>query len=113
MCFTCIKIFPIDKLVGINFDSTFLSSLLAYNSVQIEILRTELHGFSDASNLAYGANIYLRTLCKSCLIEVNLICSKSQIAPIKIINIQRLKLLGNLLLSRLIKISLKRRIKAS
>ena len=111
MCFTCIKIFLIDKLVWTNFDSTFLSSLLAHNSVQIEILRTELHGFSDASSLAYGANIYLRTLYKSCLIEVNLICSKSQIAPIKIIDIQRLKLLGNLLLSRLMKISLKSRIK--
>ena len=79
-----------------------------------EIFRTELHGFSDASSLAYGANIYLRTLYKSGLIEVNLICSKSRVAPIKTITIPRLELLGNLLLSRLmdsVKLALKEELK--
>ena len=59
-----------------------------------EIFRTELHGFSDPSSLAYGANIYLRTLYKSKLTEVNLIdCSKSRVAPMKTITIPRLELL--------------------
>ena len=40
--------------------------------VEYEILGTMLHGFSDASSLAYGANSYLRTLSKSGLIEVSL-----------------------------------------
>ena len=79
-----------------------------------EIFRTELHGFSDASSLAYRANIYLRTLCKSCLIEVNLICSQTRVVPIKTIAIPRLELLGNLLLSRLmhsVKLALKEELK--
>ena len=58
-----------------------------------ENFRTELHGFSDASSLAYGTNIYLRTLYKSGLTEVNLTCSKSRVAPMKAITIPRLELL--------------------
>ena len=79
-----------------------------------EVFRTELHGFSGASSLAYGASIYLRTLYKSGLIEVNLICAKSCIAPIKTITIPRLELLGNLLLSHLmdsVKLPLKEELK--
>ena len=79
-----------------------------------EIFRTELHGFSNASSLAHGANIYLRTLYKSGLIEVNLIRSKSRVAPMKTITIPRLELLGNLLLSRLmnsVKLALKKELK--
>ena len=58
-----------------------------------EIFRTELHGFTDASSLAYGTYVYLRTPYKSGLIEVNLICSKSRVAPIKTITIPPLELL--------------------
>ena len=59
---------------------------------QNEIFRTKFHGFSDASSLAYGANIYLLTLYKLGLIEVSLICSKSRVGPTKTITIQRLKI---------------------
>ena len=78
-----------------------------------EILRTELHGFSDASSLTYGANIFLRTLYKSGFNEVNLICSKSR-APMKTITIPRLELLENSLFSRLmdsVKLALKKELK--
>ena len=79
-----------------------------------EIFRTELHGFSDAINLGYGANIYLCSLYKSDLTEVNLICSKSRIPPMKTITIPRLELLRNLFLSHLIgsvKLALKEELK--
>ena len=59
-------------------------------------------------------NIYLCTLYKSDLIELNLICSKPRVAPIKAITIPHLELLGNLLLSRLmdsVKLALKEELK--
>ena len=76
-----------------------------------EIHGTELHSLSDANSLAYGADIYLRTLCKSGLIKVNSIFSKSRVAPMKTITIPCLELL-DLLLSRLMNSfnGLKRRI---
>ena len=60
--------------------------------------------------LGYGANIYLPTLYKFGLIGVNLICSKSRVAPMKTITILRLELLGKLFLSSLmdsVKLALK------
>lgn len=40
----------------------------------------ELHGFSDAAKRAYGAVIYVRTVCAEG-VYVSLLCSKSRIAP--------------------------------
>ena len=65
------------------------------------VVECELHGFSDASEKAYGANIYLRSQTKSGAIQVTLVASKSRVSPIKCVTIPRLELLGNLLLSRL------------
>lgn len=62
----------------------------------------ELHGFCDASEIAYGAAIYLRTTDSSSVIRSRLMCSKSRIAPIKPMTTPRLELNAALLLSRLI-----------
>ena len=60
----------------------------------------QLVGFSDASKLAYGAVVYLR--CESeTEIDVNLIMSKSRVAPLKVQSIPRLELLGALVLSKM------------
>lgn len=64
------------------------------------VLAVEIHAFSDASKLAYGTAIYLRVKRESC-IEVNLITSKSRVAPVKEITLPRLELLGALLSARL------------
>ena len=61
----------------------------------------QLHGFSDASPLAYGACIYLRAIRQSGSICCSLVTSKSRVAPLKSITLPRLKLMGNLILARL------------
>ena len=66
-----------------------------------QLEKLELHGFSDASLQIYGTCMYLKLIFKSGTISVNLVNSKSRLAPIKGSTIPRLELLGNLLLSRL------------
>ena len=63
----------------------------------------ELHGFSDASLQNYEVPIYIRSISKGDNVSVNLIASKSRLAPMRQNAIQRLELLGNILLSRLMK----------
>eukprot|EP00794_Sanderia_malayensis_P017865 gene17865-19646_t len=61
----------------------------------------QLHGFSDASQVAYGAAVYLRIEMFS-TVSVKLIASKTCIAPIKGTTIPRLELMGALTLAELI-----------
>ena len=62
--------------------------------------RIELHGFSDASQCAYAACVYVKsskgneTICR-------LAMSKNRVAPKKSLSIPRLELMGALLLARL------------
>ncbi|GFY00631.1 reverse transcriptase domain-containing protein [Trichonephila clavipes] len=59
----------------------------------------EIHGFSDSSEQAYDACVYVR--CKDCFgnFSVHLLCSKSRVAPVKCVTLPRLELLGAVLLS--------------
>ena len=61
----------------------------------------ELHGFSDASEHAYAAAIYLRTVYVDGTISTSLIASKTRVSPVKKQSIPRLELLGALILTRL------------
>jgi len=61
----------------------------------------ELHGFSDASQLAYSACVYLRTISNG-QSAVKLVAAKTKVAPIKPETIPRLELCGAKLLSKLI-----------
>lgn len=61
-----------------------------------------LHGFSDASQHAYAAALYLSSTYLDGHVEVNLLCSKTRVAPTKKQTIPRLELLGALILARLV-----------
>lgn len=66
----------------------------------------ELHSFSDASQSAYGACIYMRSIDSNNQVSVQLLCSKSKVSPIKPMTMPRLELCAALLATRLCKIVL-------
>lgn len=61
----------------------------------------QMHGFCDASERAYGACIYLRSVDDQNNCQVSLICFKTRVASIKLIIIPRLELCAALLLAKL------------
>ena len=62
----------------------------------------QLHGFSDASEDAYAAVVYLRSIDQDDGVHISLVIAKSRVSPIKCISIPRLELCGALLLSQLL-----------
>ena len=72
------------------------------------VVRRELHGFSDASTVVYGACIYLKSIRKSGKIDIRFVAAKSRVAAPKKSkkgqSIPRLELLGNLVLCRLMSV---------
>ncbi|XP_063617952.1 uncharacterized protein LOC134790896 [Cydia splendana] len=62
----------------------------------------EIQGFCDASNEAFAAVVYLRTIDGEGNVHVSLITSKTKVAPIKQISIPRLELCGAVLLTKLL-----------
>ncbi|VEN58681.1 unnamed protein product [Callosobruchus maculatus] len=62
----------------------------------------QLHGFCDASERAYGAVVYVRSVDAQENCFVNILCAKTRVAPLKQVTIPRLELCGALLLAQLI-----------
>ncbi|XP_073959790.1 uncharacterized protein [Choristoneura fumiferana] len=63
---------------------------------------TELHGFSDASNVAYSAVVYSRVIDAHGEVHVVLVGAKTRVAPVRQISIPRLELCGAVLLTKLL-----------
>ena len=64
-------------------------------------IEVQMHGFSDASEKAYGACIYLRSTDALGKHHISLVCSKSRVAPVIPVTLPRLELSAALLLARL------------
>ncbi|KRZ71018.1 hypothetical protein T10_9429 [Trichinella papuae] len=62
-----------------------------------QVNRIELHAFCDASELAYGAVVYLRLETSGRLTLVNFITAKTRVAPVKRLTLPRLEIMGALL----------------
>ena len=75
----------------------------AYDSNDGNATSHELHGFSDASQDAYGCCVYLKPTVDSGIATPSLVASKSRVAPLKKKTMPQLELLGAQLLSRLLK----------
>ena len=74
-----------------------------FNNTSNNLKSAELHCFSDASDRAYAAVINLRSTYDDGRIDVNLVASKTKVAPLKKQSIPGLELLGATILTRLVK----------
>ena len=73
-----------------------------YSPKDVTIVYQQLHGFCDASELAYAGVVYFRMVDTTGHIHTSLIIAKTKVAPIKRLSIPRLELCGAHLLSQLL-----------
>ncbi|KRZ47770.1 hypothetical protein T02_7890, partial [Trichinella nativa] len=66
------------------------------------IKEVELHGYGDASEMAYGSAVYLKATTVSGETVVKLVMSKTRVAPVKRVTLPRLELMAALITARLI-----------
>jgi hypothetical protein len=85
--------------------------LPALNSISIprlvkikgDVTTIQIRGFSDASERAFGACVYIRSGNANGELRSRLLCSKSRVSLVKQVSIPRIELGGAQLLARLIK----------
>ncbi|XP_037293857.1 uncharacterized protein LOC115451461 isoform X1 [Manduca sexta] len=89
---------------------SFVDTLPYLNQLRIprwvlidDYISVELHTFTDASERAYGACVYVRSLKQDQTVKTQLLISKNKVAPLKPTTIPRLELCGALLGARLCK----------
>ena len=75
----------------------------SYFPKDANIITLQLHGFSDASEMAYAGVVYLRGIDSEGVTHISLVIAKTKVAPIKRMTIPRLELCGALIVARLLK----------
>ena len=65
-----------------------------YHPQNAEVAKIKLHSFSDASEDAYAAAVYIRVEDKCGTVHTSLVIAKTKVAPIKRLTIPRLELCG-------------------
>ena len=90
--------------------TAYVSDLSAIPSIKIircacipNAITLQLHGFSDASELAYGAAVYLKSTNSDGDSLVSLLAAKTRVAPRRTKSLPRLELEAAVLLARLMK----------
>ena len=73
-----------------------------YFNKSMQVTFLQLHGFSDASENAYAAVVYLRITDTFGKTQISLVSSKIKVAPIKKLTIPRLELCRAYLLTQLL-----------
>ena len=74
----------------------------SYFPKDVNATSVQLHGFSDASEQAYAAVVYLRTVDSNGTVHASLVMAKTKVAPIKRLTVPRLELCGANLLASLL-----------
>jgi hypothetical protein len=87
----------IESLLGLK----FLSFPRCVKPFQFDDGVIQIHHFSDANGRAYGCCSYLRSINRLGEINVILLCSKSRVAPLKMVSIPRLELQAAVLAARM------------
>ena len=85
--------------VKINENNSDTKMLFSQDSLIVEV---QLHAFSDASEKAYTAVMYMRATYSNGRVQTSLITSKTRVAPVKKQTIPRLELLRATILARLV-----------
>ncbi|KAL0821872.1 hypothetical protein ABMA28_005274 [Loxostege sticticalis] len=97
----------IDSWTNFTCQLTLLSQISFPRHVFPQNCSVQLHGFSDASEKAYAACVFLRVVCEDGSVHVSLLLGKTRVAPTRRVSIPRLELMGGVLLSQLIQKVLK------
>ncbi|XP_055936879.1 uncharacterized protein LOC129966477 [Argiope bruennichi] len=87
----------------------FSNELQCINNIKVsrcilpfsDVEAIELHGFSDASEAAFGAVVYCKSQTPAGEVVVKMVASKSRVAPLKKLTIPRLELCAAVLLVKL------------
>ncbi|XP_051167315.1 uncharacterized protein LOC127285377 [Leptopilina boulardi] len=98
---------PVSKEIQLIWEE-YTKQLMYLNQIKFDrclvipdFVDTQIHGFCDASEKAYGACIYLRSTNSQGVHKSSLICSKSRVTPIKATTLSRLELCAATLLVQL------------